>query len=286
MALSAGNLVATSSAAGNAASTRNLTGPHYFEAVITTLAGTPAIGLVNHVFTFSTALMGADTNSLAYKSSGIVVVNGVTLSTIAAYVQGNRVDCAVDLANRFIWFRVAGGNWNNNVANDPATGVGGIDISSMNLGTMRAAVGASITGTVWTCKFSTAFTGTPPTGFVSLDTIQVTVGRSIVSDAGLVFTPDFSTIIGRTTLAKDQMLRAFSPAGTSTVVSGTTKESGVAVSGKKVYMYDRNTGDLIGCATSDGSGNWSIPAVGRPAVRIDGSDPPYNSVVYDNVVPV
>lgn len=285
--LSGSNLIATSTAAGNAATTRNLTGKHYFEAVITTLAGTPAVGLVNQLFVFSTALLGADTNSLAYKSSGAVVVNGVTLATIATFIVTNRIDCAVDPANRFIWFRVAGGNWNNNVANDPATGVGGIDISSMNLGTLRGAVGASATGTVWTMTFSTPFVGTPPTGFVSLDTIQTTSGRSSVSYGGpLAVAPDFSLVAGRATLGKNQMVRSFSPAGASTVVSGTTKESGVAVSGKKVYMYDRTTGELIGCATSDGSGNWSIPAVGRPAVRIDGSDPPYNSVTYDNVIPL
>lgn len=81
--------------------------------------------------------------------------------------------------------------------------------------------------------------------------------------------------------------KAFGPAGPVTVVSGTTKEAGVIVVGKVVEVYDRDTGDLIGRTKSDAMGNWSVPALGRPAVRIVGSDPTtYNSVVYDNVMPV
>jgi hypothetical protein len=267
MALSGSNLVGTSSAQAGAGSTRTITGKSYFEAVITTLAGTPSVGLANqsNANYFNSTLLGADTHSLAYRSSGAVVVNAATLATIATFVQGDRIDCAVDVGSRLIWFRVNGGNWNNNAANNPATGVGGIDFSTMNIATCRAAIGASITGTVWTTKFTAPFTGAAPSGFSSLDTMQITVGQST---------------------DQQRSVRSFSPAGTMTTVSGTTKESGVAVSGKKVYMYDRSTGDLIGCATSDGSGNWSINAVGRPAVLIVGSDPAFNSVVYDNVVPL
>jgi hypothetical protein len=97
--------------------------------------------------------------------------NNATITTIAAYVQGDRIGIAVDALNRLIWFRVNNGNWNNNAANNPVTGVGGIDFSAIAIGTIEAAVSASITGTVWTMKFSTAFTDTPPTGFASMDTI-------------------------------------------------------------------------------------------------------------------
>lgn len=42
------------------------------------------------------------------------------------------VGIAVDLDARKLWFRVtASGNWNNDAANNPAAGVGGIDISAL-----------------------------------------------------------------------------------------------------------------------------------------------------------
>lgn len=284
IALSGGNLVATSSAAGTAASTRNLTGKHYFEGVITTLTGTPSIGLLNHISGFSTALLGADVNSLAYRSSGAVVVNNVTLSTIAAYVAGDRVDGALDPANRLVWFRVNGGNWNNNVANDPATGVGGIDISSMTLGTLRAAIGASVTGTVWTMKFSTAFTGAAPSGYASLDSIQTTIGNATFGYAAYsVAGPDFATIKGQATLVPCG-LKMFN--GTANLVSGILKELSVVIANKKIRLYDAADGRLLGSTTSAGDGSFSIPALGRPKVYAVAFDPPYNALVFDNITPI
>jgi hypothetical protein len=285
IALSGGNLVATSSAAGNAASTRTLTGKNYFEAVITTLAGTPSIGLVNHIFAFSTALLGADANSLAFKSTGAVVVNGSTLATIATFAAGDRIDCAIDPASRLIWFRVNGGNWNNNGSNDPATGVGGIDLTSMNLGTLRAAVGASVTGTVWTAKFSTAFTGTAPSGYASLDGIQTSAGQATGVAAGpLASAPSFSNFVGQATIALPS-----NGMFTSTIdgdVSGVVKELGVAVAGRKVRVYDRATGELLGETTSAGDGSFSLSAQGRATVYVVALDSPYNALIFDGLAPV
>jgi hypothetical protein len=145
-----------------------LTGLHYLEATITTLTGTPVIGLVNSSYSMATAtLLGGDANSLGYRSGGAVVANSVTLATLAAFVQGDRIGMAIDPANRLVWFRVNNGNWNNSALNDPATGVGGIDFSGMTLGRLLPAVGFSATGAVWTMKFSTAFTDVAPTGYAA-----------------------------------------------------------------------------------------------------------------------
>lgn len=280
--------VATSTGAGGARSNRAMQGLTYFEATPTTVTGTPSVGIANLNWNTSTALQSG-INTLAYLATGAVQINGVTLATIATWAQGNRIDCAVHLLYRLIWFRVAGGNWNNNALNDPATLVGGIDFSSMGaLGTMAAAVYASATGNVWTLAFS-SFAGTAPTGFQSLDTIQYVVANNLdvnyeaLPPAGMQFSP----IARAMPSPLDRYQRAFSPAGAMTVVSGTTKEAGTLVAGKKVEIYDRITGELLGNTLSDGSGNWSIACLGRPAVRVVGSDPTtYNSVVYDNVVPV
>jgi hypothetical protein len=42
---------------------------------------------------------------------------------------GSLVDVAVDTVNKKMWYRVNGGNWNNNASYDPGTNTGGLDIS-------------------------------------------------------------------------------------------------------------------------------------------------------------
>jgi hypothetical protein len=288
--LSGSNLVATSTGAGGARSSRFVQGPVYFEATPTTLTGTPSVGICVSNWNTSTALQSA-TNTLGYLASGAVQINGVTLATIATWAQGNRIDVALDPNNHFIWFRVAGGNWNNNVANDPATGVGGIDYSTAftSLGTLAAAIFASVTGNVWTMVFSSAsFAGVPPTGFSSLDTVQYTLARNV--DDNYVANPPVAQYGGPAARAMpspmDRYERSFSPSGLVTTVSGVIRELGVAVAGRRIDVYDRTTGELLGTTKSAGDGSWSIPCLGRPSVRIVASDPTaYNSLAFDNVSP-
>ncbi len=169
IALSGGNLVATSSGLGVVAATRSMTGNTYFEVTATTLTGTLAIGFLNPSYnTASASILGTDNNGLAYKSSGAVVLNNVTLTTLATYAAGNVIGVAVDLANRLVWFRVGAGNWNNNAGFSPVTGVGGIDFSTIASTPLLPAAGASATGAVLTAAFTT-FANTAPTGFVSID---------------------------------------------------------------------------------------------------------------------
>jgi hypothetical protein len=261
-------LIATSSAIATAAATRSMTGLTYFEITATTLTGTLSIGFVNRSYNMASGtILGTDNNGLGFKSSGAVVLNNATLSTIQTYAQGDVVCVAVDIANRLVWFRTNGGNWNNSGAANPATGVGGIDYSSMSLGALLPAIGCSVTGAVLTGKFTSGFAQTAPSGFITVDTCAATARASWLG-------------IGRNN-------RAFSPAGAIKSVSGQVQESGTPTVGKKVYLYDHSTGELLGTTTSDGSGNFSIPALGRAktfGVALD--DPTYNALVYDGVVPV
>jgi hypothetical protein len=283
--LSGGNLVATSTGAGGVRSDHPLSGLTYFSAVITTLTGTPQIGIASGTWDNATAL-GNGSNTLGFQPNGAVRVNNVTLATIAAYVAGNRVDAAINIKDRLAWFRVAGGNWNNNAANDPATNTGGIDISSLVQSTMWAAVSASLTGTVWSAEFSATFTNAPPTGYQSLDVPGYTIAIGPTPRDGMPGLVPASFNLVAPLRGADNLGRAFM--GTAyTVVSGVTKESGAPVADKKVEVYDRDTGELLGSTRSDGSGAWLLCALGRPSVRVVGSDPTtYNSVVFDNVVPV
>jgi hypothetical protein len=284
---------ATSTGAGGVRSDRPLSGLTYFEAVLTTLTGTPQIGIASPLWNNSTAL-GSTTASLGYLPSGIVQYNGATLATIQTYTAADRVEVAVNPADRFIWFRVNGGNWNNNAANDPATNVGGIDYSGMaNLSTMFAAVYASLTGTVWTATFTPAFTHTVPTNYNSLDTQAYTR-----ADASSDPAQGFGMAIMNVTTPPATQIRAsnFGKDGTTlgkhffgsfiTRVSGTIYELSVPVAGRRVDVYDRVTGELLGTTTSAGDGSWSLPCQARTTVRVVASDPTaYNSLCYDNVSP-
>lgn len=280
-------LVATSTGAGGVYSSKMISGPCYFEATPTTITGAPSVGITLATWNTSTALT-AQTGSIGYLATGAVQINGVTVATIATWAAGNRIDCAVDPDARLIWFRVAGGNWNNNAANNPATGVGGIDISSLIFGSMAAAVYASLTGNVWTTVFSAAsFAGVPPAGFSSIDVSGYATADSTKYTPAPGAAPAVGTLASEKPTDGSTQGRHFSPAGPVTVVSGTTKESGTVVTGRLVEVFDRNTGDRLGYTVSDGGGNWSIPCLGRPSVRVVGSDPTtFNSQVFDNAVPV
>lgn len=288
--LDSNKLTATFVAVSTAAFNRACQDLTYAEFTITTLTGTPAVGIVTSRYNYAVGtLLGADVNSIGYRSGGAVVCNGVTLVTLAAFAQGDRVDVAFDPINRLIWFRVNGGNWNNSGTANPATLVGGIDYTAQLADASRAllAAGASVTGTVISVN-ADAPVGTVPSGYGSPSTLQTksNLDGSVAKTFGTSLAVPSSEITP-VSLGRTMFSQGFSPAGPITRVSGYTKEAGVIVSGKKVEVYDRVSGELIGADVSAMDGSWSVAARGRPAVRVVGSDPTtYNSLVYDNVVPV
>lgn len=279
--LSGGNLIATSTAGATAAATRSQTGKHYAEFTITTLTGTPVVGFTGYGFTYNTQLLGVENNGLGYRSGGAVVLNNVTLATLAAYVAGDRIDMALNPNDKLVWFRVNGGNWNNNVLNDPVTGVGGIDFSTMNLGSrLFPAVGSSLTGTVWTCKFSAAFTGTPPTGYASFDDVQLTVGRqSAIGEGVLDVLVDWDIFSGNGKQPRELT------DGTE-FVSGILQEVGTPTAGKTVRLYDQATGEILDTDVTAGDGSFSLNAKGKTLVYVIALDSPYNAKIFSDVVPV
>lgn len=278
----------TTSGLGTVAVSRVMTGNHYFEAVATTLTGTIGVGFANRSYNMASAsALGADNNGLSYRSDGTVKLNNATLVTIATYTTGDRIGVAVDLFNKLVWFRVNNGNWNNNAAYAPG-GTGGIDFSTMSLTSLLAAVSASATGASWTGKFSTAdFTDTPPSGYVSIDTnALIAAHNSDHYETGSMGSPTTTSIIARASYLQENY-HIFTPSGTIKSVSGVVQESGVPVAGKTVHLYDQNTGDLLGSDISDGSGLFSIPALGRLsvfAVAID--SPTYQALIFDQVAPI
>lgn len=314
--LSGGNLVATFNAtASGVACTRKMTGKTYWEVTIGgTLANVQNVGIVNAQSNMGAGQqIGAGTNGCGYAQSGAVTINGSTISTIQTFAAGNTICIACDIFNQLIWFRVGAGNWNNNAANNPATGVGGISLATLaasgSLGPVFPAASANSASDSATAIFASgSFTQSPPAGFSAIDTNQiVSKVNGAVAPRGVSFTQYGAA--RKATLASPQQ-RSSLPANSSalyqawyggnawrvnptflwtgpatTAVSGNVEEQGVNVSGKTVIVFD-NTGKLIGVAISGGGGAYSIPALGRSvgglwAVAFDPFN--YQMLGYDRI---
>jgi hypothetical protein len=188
---------------------------------------------------------------------------------------------------------VNGGNWNNNAANDPATLTGGIDYSVMTLmGTFQMAISSSLTGNVWTAVLSAAgWAGAAPAGYGSLDATlivqQDNLDRWNPNQSPVAHDLAASTgIFNRAEIRDTRNYKFFQPSGSIKTVSGVIRELGVAVPGKRIDVYNRNDGCLIGTTTSDGAGAWSVPTLDQTKVRVVATDAyNYNSLAADNVTP-
>jgi hypothetical protein len=168
--LSSGNLVASFASGNNGvrSTDRIYTGKYYWEVTFTGTVVNLAVGVALGTSSLTTAVGG---NITCYVSSngGISINGSATGTTIGAVANGGVVCYALDAANDLIWYRNgAAGNWNGNVANNPATGVGGISIASWAGGLMGiyawAFGGAGSCGA--TANFgASAFAGAVPSGF-------------------------------------------------------------------------------------------------------------------------
>jgi hypothetical protein len=170
--LSGGDTVATGSGVvGGVRAVKGIsTGKFYYEATMTTwAAGGTAIGL---------ALAGA---SLTTQSGGVVCVArtsrliqingaGAGASLGGTGTSGDIIGIAVDLTGKLFWARLAPtGNWNNNASNNPATGVGGVNIAAIATGAMFPwFIAGTVAGDKVTMNFgASAFSGAVPSGFTS-----------------------------------------------------------------------------------------------------------------------
>jgi surface protein len=100
-------------------------------------------------------------------SSGRVYKNGASISTFPNYTNGDILSMAVDITNSLIWFRVNGGNWNNDPTADPSTGTNGFEISPVASSPIYACFFVEGSSSNFTMNFgATAYSYTPPTGFL------------------------------------------------------------------------------------------------------------------------
>lgn len=310
--LSGGNLVATiASGTSNVLASRTCSGLNYGQFTVgASLTGNLCVGLANRSYnTAAGTLLGTDSMSLGYKQDGTVRCNNVLLATIQTFAAAAVIDVAYNPLAQLIWFRTNNGNWNNNAANDPATNTGGISTFTLGSYHFGGACCFAIGGTTVTpnmsitAVFTSGFTYTAPSGYITVDTLAFVAKNCAVGKTDTFTTykaAKTSTVSSASKVATSQPRRSvplayawygksriYSPAGTAKAISGTVKEVGVAAAGKVVYLYSAATGEYLGTAISDGSGLYSIPALGKTNLFAVAFDPTtYQAMVYDQLAPV
>ena len=76
------------------------------------------------------AYPGNDNKSVGFSMDGNFYFNGsIVASALPTWTTGDLIDVAIDLSNNKIWIRVNGGNWNNDISQNPATGNGSLGIT-------------------------------------------------------------------------------------------------------------------------------------------------------------
>jgi len=313
--LSGSNLIATFNTGTpyGVAATRQITSAKtYYEIVATTMSGIVAIGVMDRSGTGTGTITGSyanhlgfDVHSVALRNNGQVLQNSVALATIQTFTQGDRVQVAYDLTVNppQIYFNVNNGNWNNNGANSPATGVGGISLTNFN-GTggptlLVVSCAATTPAAVMTASF-TSFTFTAPTSFVSPDTVGGTGYNADTNISGSArFTADgpvrqdpVTTTTQRSIMpvaagawyGGSRLYPQWSPAATGVTISGIVQENGAPVA-RIVRLYNKLTHDFITQTTSNaGTGAYSFVNL-NPAITYDviAFDPGYNALIYNQV---
>jgi hypothetical protein len=113
--------------------------------------------------------VGQDAHSVGWDSNGGVYINGVSVAAAVNTFGWNVIDCAVDIDNKLIWFRVENLVWIGSAGGaDPATGLHGIDISSLGNGALHPMWSVqSVSGTTGLVALQRSGNNTyaPPTGF-------------------------------------------------------------------------------------------------------------------------
>lgn len=191
--LSGGNLVASFAGInqGVRAVDRVYTGKYYYETTFTTPANT-LFGLC--IGDTSLTLLGASNTanrSVILTNGGIVFLFGASTGIFLASFSAGGVACtALDATSDRVWFRNgAAGLWNNSASANPATGIGGLDISALSSGPMGlypCAQGGGGTGVLTTNFGASAFAGVVPSGFTSGFPDSTTlVNAAVITQAAL-----------------------------------------------------------------------------------------------------
>jgi len=145
------------------------TGKYYFEVTVTAAAIAAQVGVGVDDGTENLNLPGGQAGGICWCGNGSVNYNGaLAIYHAATFTVGDILSVAIDLTGSLIWFRDNAGNWNNNPAANPATGVGGFSIAAIS-GTVFALAQLSQVGDEIDANFAggpTVYQESVPAGFV------------------------------------------------------------------------------------------------------------------------
>jgi hypothetical protein len=213
LTLTGSNLIATAGISGQSVRGAHpkRTGRYYIEYTLGTVNSGSGFGFATVRTPLVPGTSGAGSFTVIATAGSNVPVDyfGVQISGAGSQSPGPSTGllfcAAIDLDAGRIWCRVgAAGNWNANAANNPATGVGGINLAGTGLGQGIDAypyVYLNTTGNSVTANFGgSAFTGAVPAGFTSGWDDSVSIVTNMVASQALVEqwgsgTPDMQATI-------------------------------------------------------------------------------------------
>jgi len=156
-------------------------GKYYWEITLAedaSFAGFHEIGVSNAAVSTAGGMGGTTGSAVALQGDGAVLAAwaGSAVSTLMTYAEGNVISIALDMDNWAIWWRVNGGNWNNNASGSPSGLVGGISLNTGGFAPFPA--GAPYFPAICHIRYTndppqqsianfgaTAYAYTPPAGF-------------------------------------------------------------------------------------------------------------------------
>jgi hypothetical protein len=173
--MSNGNLTVTKNTSTNSGTARSTaakaSGKYYFEMTNTVkpTGSGDSLGLALTTTNDANVQLGVTTVTVEPAGATFIFSNDINQSIdLGAGAAGNVYGFAIDLTNRLAWIRRSGGNWNGNVAANPATGANGVVIGA---GSFAPVVYLSNTVSGFcsvTANFgASAFIGAVPSGFTA-----------------------------------------------------------------------------------------------------------------------
>ena len=259
------------------------TGLWYFETKLNVLANNFETGLRNTSWTHGSR-QGVDANTVGYTHTGTVLRNNATIATLAPIAAGMTVQHCYDRTNNLLWMRLAlngkVGAWNASPTADPVTGVGGIDVSGIQVAAGRPIYPAMMinSGTdSCTMNFTDSeMVGPIPTGFQTVNGVTgsgssaasvAAIGVEQVTNGGFATDTDWTKYTGVTisggvlncSSATTIMTQGIylSP-GTYTLQYSYTRASGANI---RVRFAMSDTGTNVDLHTLAASGTRTVPGI-------------------------
>lgn len=161
-------------------------GKYYAEFVIDSPGAGVRVGVSN-----STLAIDSVTGAIFVGIGGQAAFGSTSLGFVwggGPAVANDVISFAWDTSAELIWFRLNNRAWNNNASNDPATGIGGYNVSAAPAADFALWMSGTASGNSTTLRTQTAELTQPslPSGFTSWmgESLSLLVNKTLTADAG------------------------------------------------------------------------------------------------------